>query len=172
MFSYTYVWCLWDILFHMYITNLCFFVIFLSAGSAVEQFPRYLWWAAADVHCTGGGWICQGHPREHAQHSGHWPVYGRGQTAVYCSHSWEPPLLLSWWDQCDGLCEVFCVPEDTTSTVQVNPMCTQCFHFELHPFPLLCLFPQSLVVFCCQWFCTTSTCICASRGSCSSVLGS
>lgn len=100
----------------------CFFVIFLSPGSTVEQFPWYLWWAAADVHCSGGGRICQGHPGEHAQHSGHWPVYGCGQTAVHCSHSWEPPLLLPRWDKCEGLRKVFCFPEDTKTTVHVNRM--------------------------------------------------
>lgn len=75
---------------------------FSPIGSTVEQFSRHLWWAAADVHRSGGSWICQGHTRKHAQHSGHWSVHGRGQTSVDCSYSWEPTLLLSRWDQHEG----------------------------------------------------------------------
>lgn len=68
---------------------------------------------------------------------------------------------------------VFSFSEDTRTTIPISIMCIQCFsvsysHFFLFP----SLFPQSLVVFCCQWFCITFTCICASRGSYSSVLGS
>lgn len=96
-------------LFHTYHTNpfSVFLLCFSPPGSTVEQFPWYLWWAAADVHCSGGGWICQGHPGEHAQHSGHWPVYGCSQTAIYCSYSWKPPLLFSGWGKCEGFCFLF-----------------------------------------------------------------
>ncbi len=109
--------------------------LFLPPGSTVEQFPWYLWWAAADVHCSGGSRICQGHPREHAQHSGHWPVYGCSQTAVHRSYSWEPPLLLPRWDKCEDLCKLFSLPEDTKN----NHTCKSdvqilIFSFILTPF--------------------------------------
>lgn len=97
--------------------------LYVSPGSTVEQFPWYLWWAAPDVHCSGGGWICQGHPREHAQHSGHWSVYGRSQTAVHCSHSWEPPLLLSWWENIWRFLECAFFPRVCKATIHVGMIC-------------------------------------------------
>lgn len=139
------------------------------SGSAVEQFPWYLWWAVADVHCSGGCWICQGHPGEHAQHSGHWPVNGCSQTAVHCPHGWESPLLLPWWEKMWSFPKCF----HTNTIIYVSLMCVE--HSTLPSslcFSVFFLFPQSLAVFCCRWFYIISICICASRGSCSSALGS
>lgn len=167
-----------EYLFHMYSTNCSSLLLFPPQGSAVEQLPWYLWWAAADVHCSGGSRICQGHPREHAQHSGHWPVYGCSQAAVYCSHSWEPPLFLPRWDNCEGFKKMFFSEDDRTAWSDSFSPCkssvrTLCFLLYIQ-FASFFSFSvcQNLVVYCCQWFYITSTCICASRGSCSFVLGS
>lgn len=45
-------------------------------------------------------------------------------------------------------------------------------HLKFHLRVFLFLSLQSLGAFCCRWSCTTFTCICASRGSCSSARGS
>lgn len=129
-----------EYVFPMYSTNCSSVLLFPSQGSAVEQLPWYLWWAAADVHCSGGSWICQGHPREHAQHSGHWPVYGCGQAAVYCSHSREPPLFLPRWDNWEGFKKMFSLKmteqHGLTVSAHANLMCVKCvfrFIFSLLP---------------------------------------
>lgn len=49
----------------------------LFSGCFAELLPRYLWRAAADVHCAGSGGVCEGHPGQHAQHRAHRAVHGR-----------------------------------------------------------------------------------------------